>query len=96
MSTYFKSFIKGHSQLTRPLRKLLTANTPFVWMDQQEAAFNRIKEILVSDVILEYPDLNEQMNLETDASTVALGYVLKQVNPVTKKEKVIESNRETT
>jgi len=91
MTTYFRSFIKGHSQLTYPLRQLLMKDSKaFIWGEEQENAFNRIKEILISDVILEYPELNAEMILETDSSLSGLGYVLKQFDPISKKEKVIE------
>ena len=90
MANYFKSFIKGHSQLTWPLRKLLIANTPFVWETEQEQVFSKIKHILISDVTLEYANLDEELILETDASSGGLGYILKQRCPITNREKVIE------
>jgi hypothetical protein len=90
MTTYFRSFIRSHSQLTWPLRKLLINDEKFIWGEEQEKAFNQIKDILISDVTLEYPDLDKEFILETDASIEGLGYCLKQVCPVSKKEKVIE------
>jgi hypothetical protein len=89
LSSYFRSFVKGYASLTAPLRKLLLQDQPFVWGNEQEQSFNKLKQILTSDIILAYPNPENTFIVETDASAIALGYTLLEQHPVTKVEKVI-------
>ena len=40
----------------------------FIWQDEQERAFCRIKELLTSDTVMAYFDANKTTELVTDAS----------------------------
>jgi hypothetical protein len=46
--SYFRCFIKNHSIITAPLRKLLLKDTPFVWGPEHQEAVDKLKQILVS------------------------------------------------
>ena len=52
------------------------------WNDNLEQAFNRIKLLFSSSVLINYPEINKPFYLQTDASDVALGAILFQVDEV--------------
>jgi len=51
----------------------------FVWTEESQTAFQRLKDAMSSPPVLAMPDDNGQMILDTDASDVAIGAVLSQV-----------------
>jgi hypothetical protein len=57
---------------------LLKNNTPFVWSEDTDEAFNTLKQLLTSELLLQYPDFTKPFILSTDASNYALGAVLSQ------------------
>ncbi|CAA9996130.1 unnamed protein product [Nesidiocoris tenuis] len=61
-----------------PLTRLLRKNTPFVWTEEQQIAFDSLKKAITSDRIIAYPDFSKTFVLATDASTTAIGAVLSQ------------------
>ena len=78
MTSYYRRFISGFSDITSPLNRLLQKDVPFVWDKTCEAAFQILKEPLVSSPILAFPEANEDYILYTDASDVAIGAVVAQ------------------
>ena len=77
--TYWKRYIKDFAKIINPLNKLLRKSVPFVWTDECEIAFNSMKTKLTTAPILQFPDLNKEFTLVTDASTTAIGYYLTQL-----------------
>ena len=68
---------KKHAGRTRfPLLSLDLP--PFEWDSEHQESFDRLKEALISSLILAYPDYNKPFILETDASLKGLGAVLSQ------------------
>ena len=65
MATFSAKFIPNFSDVTKPLRDLTKKNARFIWQDEQERAFCRIKELLTSDTVMAYFNATE---LVTDAS----------------------------
>ena len=78
LAGYYRKFVKGFSQIAAPLFKLLRNNIIFIWTIDQENAFKRLKELLISAPILIYPDFTKKFYLYTDASDSGLGAVLSQ------------------
>jgi hypothetical protein len=60
------------------LHALLKANVSFEWTNEQELAFQTLKDRLVSKPILQYPDFSKEFILTTDASNDVLGAILSQ------------------
>ena len=91
-ANFFRRFIKGFASIAKPLTDLLGNTTkkgkgrnsttveikPWVWEQAQEAAFERLKEALLSPPLLAYPDFTRPFIVRTDASTYGLGAVLCQ------------------
>ena len=63
-----------------PLSSPLTQKAAvFKWGDEEQRAFDALKDKLVTAPILGYPDTKEAFILDTDASKCAIGAVLSQV-----------------
>lgn len=73
---YYRRFIENFAELALPLVRLLKKTVEFVWTEECIDAFELFKKLLVSDLILAYPDFAEPMILTTDASKYQLGCVL--------------------
>ena len=56
MVIYLSPFILGLSTLTAPLCELLKKDTDFLWNTTYEAAFQHVKDAVISDVSLNYFD----------------------------------------
>jgi len=55
----------------------------FLWTADCSAAFNELKQALISDNVMIAPDFEQEMIVETDASDIGIGGVLSQLNCVT-------------
>jgi hypothetical protein len=62
----------------RPLHEL-TGDVPFVWKEAQQKAFEELKEKLVRRPVLVTIKDSGKLRVETDASDVATGAVLSQM-----------------
>lgn len=75
---YYRRFIPNFSKIAKPLTDLLKKNKPFLWEQNQNQAFDELRNILCSEPLLQYPDFSRPFNLTTDASGYAIGGVLSQ------------------
>ena len=73
-------FIPGLSTLTAPLYELLRKDTDFTWNHTYDAAFQCVKDAVISNTMLWYFDPSLPMTIQIDASQVGLGAVLLQNN----------------
>ena len=78
LATWFRKFIQGFSRLTLPLTALTKQNAPWVWTAECQAAFDAIKQALVSAPVLVLPDFNQPFSVVCDASDYGIGAVLLQ------------------
>ncbi|XP_071686869.1 uncharacterized protein [Rutidosis leptorrhynchoides] len=76
-------FIKDFSKITGPLTKLTRKDVTFRWSDEQENAFQTLKQLLCQAPILVLPEGTEDFVVYCDTSLAGLGCVLMQ------REKVI-------
>ena len=81
MVGYYRKFIKGFSEIARPLTNLTKKNARFLWTDEAQCSFDTLKEKLMTAPILGYPDTSEPYKLYTDASQYAVGAILTQDSP---------------
>jgi hypothetical protein len=78
LAGYYRRFIPNFSEIAKPLTQLLKRNTPFVWNQRTDEAFNTLKKLLTEEPLLQYPDFTKPFVLTTDASNEALGAILSQ------------------
>ena len=76
---YYRRFIGSFSEIAKPLHKLTEKEAKFIWDEKCQAAFTELKERLTSTPVLAYPNTEDPFILDTDASDVAMGAVLSQV-----------------
>ena len=79
MVGYYCQFINGFADLSEPLVQLLR-NVPFSWGIEQQSAFEALKAALKVAPVLVYPDYDKEFLLYTDASGVAIGAILAQLD----------------
>ncbi|GFS61079.1 retrovirus-related Pol polyprotein from transposon 412 [Trichonephila clavipes] len=78
LCTYYRKFVRGFSNITRPLHKLTESKQKFQWTKECEDSFLQLKEALTSSPILIYPQPDKPFILDTDASNESVGAVLSQ------------------
>ena len=75
---YYRRFVFGFSHLSGPLNNLLKKSEKFVWTDECQKSFEKLKEHLITAPVLAYPYMNQPFILTSDASGHAVGYILSQ------------------
>lgn len=75
---YYRRFIDNFATIAKPLTQLLRKNVPFNWSTKCQEAFDKLKEILVSPTILQYPDFEKEFIITTDSSGYAISAILSQ------------------
>ena len=63
-----------------PLTKLVGANAKFMWKDEQQKAFDTIKQVIGKETLLNFPDFGKPFHIYTDTSDYQLGSVIMQDN----------------
>ena len=75
---FYRRFIKDFSATAHPLCNFLAKDVPFTWSQACEAAFDKLKTMLVSPPIMRSPNWNLPFEIMCDASDYAIGAVLGQ------------------
>ena len=68
----------GYSKITSSLMDLLKKERKWEWDGECQAAFQKLKDAIISELVLRLPDLELPFEVHTDASDRALGGVLVQ------------------
>ncbi|GKC37711.1 putative reverse transcriptase domain-containing protein, partial [Tanacetum coccineum] len=83
LAGYYQRFIEGFSLISKPLTKLTQKNKKYEWGEEEEEAFQTLKQKLCSAPILALPEGTKDFMVYCDASLKGYGAVLMQ------REKVI-------
>ena len=75
---FYRRFIKDFSAIACPLCNLLAKDIPFAWSQACEAAFDQLKTMLVSPLIVRSPNWDLPFEIMCDASDYAIGAILGQ------------------
>ena len=79
LANFHRNHIKGFSNISEPLNRLLLKKSAFVWGEEQQLSFDQLKQSLLSPAVLAIPSTSGSFILDTDASDVAIGAQLSQV-----------------
>ena len=76
LASYYRRFVRGFSEMARPLTELTRARVEWKWSTSQHQAFNRLKLALTTAPVLRLPDFERQFVLTTNAIDAAVGAIL--------------------
>jgi hypothetical protein len=76
---YHRAHLQDLAHIAQPLYTLSRSKQDFEWLPSHSEVFERLKTALVSAPVLAYPQTDGKFILDTDASDVAIGAVLSQV-----------------
>jgi hypothetical protein len=78
LAKYFRKFTKDFAKIAHPSTELTKKDTAWVWTNDCQQAFDRLKHALTSAPVLKLPDFSQPSEVSTDASGFGLGAVLSQ------------------
>jgi len=76
LANYYRCFVKDFAKVALPMNKLTRKDEKWKWEEEQQKAFDQLKEIFTSRPILATLDLDKEFRVEADASNFATGGVL--------------------
>ncbi|GJT60952.1 reverse transcriptase domain-containing protein [Tanacetum coccineum] len=83
LARYYRRFIENFSKIAKSLTILTQKGKVFDWGEEQELAFQTLKDKLCNAPVLALPDRPKDFVVYCDASRIGLGYVLMQRGKVT-------------
>ena len=77
-ANFYRCFIDKYSEIVSPLTELTKKNVTWSWGDQENLAFEKLKEIFATKPVLAQWDPDRETVLEADCSGYAMGGCLSQ------------------
>jgi hypothetical protein len=93
LSGYYRKFILHFADIAHPLYNLTKTRVLWEWTNDCTIAFNKLKKCLVSAPVLRMPDFTKTFYIYTDASGLALGAILGQIDENGKEFVIIFASR---
>ena len=78
LANYYRRFVKNFSKIAAPMTTLLRKDQAWNWREEQQLAFQALKDALCSVPVLLVPDPAQPFQIVTDASDLAMGAILLQ------------------
>ena len=75
---YYRKFVPKFADIARPLTNLTKQDVKFEWSEKCQKTFQLLKDMLLKEPVLKYPDPSKPYILFTDASKYAWACVLTQ------------------
>lgn len=80
LTNYYRIFQEHYSELTAKLKHVMSKGKKWIWGENEHKIFQEIKEKFLKKVIIEHPNYNKTFYMNCDASDIALGVVLYQID----------------
>ena len=87
-TNFYHGYIPNSAIILDPLHNLLRKKQEFIWSRECQKAFDKIKNLLCTQPILEIFDPDLPINIYTDACITGVGVELKQIQPSGKEKTV--------
>ena len=68
LCNFYAKFVRHFATIAALLHNLLRKEQPWKWETEEKAAFEGLKDALVSAPVLQMPDFSKPFVIETDAS----------------------------
>ncbi|GKC70421.1 putative reverse transcriptase domain-containing protein [Tanacetum coccineum] len=91
---YYRRFIEDFSKIAKPLTFLTQKSKTYNWGEEQENAFQTLKDKLCNAPVLDLPDGLEVFVVYCDASGLGLGCVLMQRGKSSTKDRILAAQKE--
>jgi hypothetical protein len=78
MAGYYRRFIPDFSKIAKPITELLKNHVKFVWSFECNKAFEKLKRLLTTALVLAQPNIAKSFDVYCDASGIGIGCVLMQ------------------
>jgi hypothetical protein len=78
LAGYYRRFIPDFSKIVKPITSLLKNDTKFNWASRCNEAFEQLKVLLTTALVLTQPDIEKPFDVYCDTSGSGLGCVLMQ------------------
>jgi len=76
LANYYRRFIKDFARVARPLNMLIRKDKKWRWEEAQQKAFDKLKQVFTTKLVLAALDLDKEFRVEANASNYATGGVL--------------------
>ncbi|KAL4135468.1 hypothetical protein QTP88_007074 [Uroleucon formosanum] len=73
-----RNFVPDYGKIAKPTTNLLKKGIEFIWTSECQEAFEKLKNILCNEPLLQYPDFEKPFIITCDASNYAVGCVLSE------------------
>ncbi|UYV80667.1 hypothetical protein LAZ67_19001324, partial [Cordylochernes scorpioides] len=81
LANYYRKFAKDFSKISFPLVRLTRKNQPFIWNEEVEESFAKLKMALSTKPVLAIYNPDYPSKVYTDASKYGIGAILTQIGP---------------
>ena len=78
---FYHAFLPNKATVAKPLHRLLDKNTVWFWGDKEKRAFQGVKELISSDIVLVHYNEKLLLVLACDMSPYGIGAVLSHSLP---------------
>ena len=76
LANFYRHFVDNFSKVTKPLHELTHKDKEWNWTDKCQIAFERLKDIFITQPVLSMVDTTKPLRIESDVSEYATGAVL--------------------
>src|SRR4029434_6413132 len=90
---YYGRFVPNQSTVLAPLYRLLKDQVEWEWKRPEQGAFDKCKELLISDKVLVHYDPDLPLTLACDSSAYGIGAVIQHEMPSGKKRPIAYASR---
>lgn len=93
LTSYYRKYIKNFAKIASPLTDLTKKENKFNWNENQDNAFNTLKNAITTALVLAHFEDGYPVFVTTDASIEGLSGILEQENPNKKRHPIAFASR---